>query len=200
MDREDSSISNILEQASFIVRRSKETTGNVGQTESYKGRQIKDLIAYANTNDLWLNINEQTTIYLNKGGENEVFYDLSSKVIKLNNFEYAGDDLENFFIRIKAHNYLFDNVTYKLIGFAYNSMNEFCAVLSQPFIIVQREATEEEIAKHMKSIGFIMDYYDEFHNNTYEVFDAVPNNVLVGVDGDLYFIDTQIRLRNETKL
>jgi hypothetical protein len=28
------------------------------------------------------------------------------------------------------------------------------------------------------------------------VFDAVPNNVLYGIDGDLYFIDTQIRLRN----
>ena len=30
----------------------------------------------------------------------------------------------------------------------------------------------------------------------YEVFDAVPNNVLYGIDGDLYFIDTQIRLRS----
>ena len=28
------------------------------------------------------------------------------------------------------------------------------------------------------------------------LFDAVPNNVLYGIDGDLYFIDTQIRLRN----
>ncbi|WP_298554296.1 hypothetical protein [uncultured Parabacteroides sp.] len=29
----------------------------------------------------------------------------------------------------------------------------------------------------------------------YEIFDAVPNNVLHGIDGQLYFIDTQIRLR-----
>ena len=41
---------------------------------------------------------------------------------------------------------------------------------------------------------FEMDYYDEYHNSDYEVFDAVPNNVLYGIDGDLYFIDTQIRL------
>lgn len=27
-----------------------------------------------------------------------------------------------------------------------------------------------------------------------EVFDAVPNNVLYGIDNKLYFIDTQIRL------
>lgn len=39
-------------------------------------------------------------------------------------------------------------------------------------------------------------YYDEYHNSDYEVFDAVPNNVLYGIDGDLYFIDTQIRLRS----
>ena len=40
-----------------------------------------------------------------------------------------------------------------------------------------------------------LDYLDEYHNDQYEVFDAVPNNVLYGIDGDLYFIDTQIRLK-----
>ncbi len=47
----------------------------------------------------------------------------------------------------------------------------------------------------MQALGFEMDYYDEYHNALYEVFDAVPNNVLYGIDGNLYFIDTQIRLR-----
>lgn len=36
---------------------------------------------------------------------------------------------------------------------------------------------------------------DEYHNELYELFDAAPNNVLYGIDGQLYFIDTQIRLR-----
>lgn len=36
---------------------------------------------------------------------------------------------------------------------------------------------------------------EEFHNDKYEIFDAVPNNVLYGIDDKLYFIDTQIRLR-----
>ena len=117
-------------------------------------------------------------------------------VIKLNNFEYAGDDLENFFIRINAHNKLFGNVPYQMIGFAYNSQQEFCAVLIQPYILAEREATEDEIATYMKALGFEMDYYDEYHNSEYEVFDVVPNNVLYGIDGDLYFIDTQIRTRS----
>ena len=135
--------------------------------------------------------------FLSKGGENEVYTgNKDNIVIKLNNFEYAGDDLENFFIRINAHNKLFGNVPYQMIGFAYNSQQEFCAVLIQPYILAEREATEDEIATYMKALGFEMDYYDEYHNSEYEVFDVVPNNVLYGIDGDLYFIDTQIRTRS----
>jgi hypothetical protein len=82
------------------------------------------LTSFANSDDLWIDFNTISTIYIDKGGENEVFYDGAATIYKLNNFEYAGDDFENFFIRI-----------------------------------------------------------------------AAPNNVLYGIDGDLYFIDTQIRLR-----
>lgn len=82
-----------------------------------------------------------------------------------------------------------------MIGFAFNSLNEFCAVLVQPYVRAKREATEEEIAKHMQTLGFEMVYLDEYHNAEYEVFDAVPNNVLYGIDDRLYFIDTQIRLK-----
>lgn len=103
--------------------------------------------------------------------------------------------MENFFIRSTAHNKFFGNIPYQMIGFAYNSTQEFCAALVQPYILAEREATEDEIATYMQALGFEMDYYDEYHNSDYEVFDAVPNNVLYGIDGDLYFIDTQIRLR-----
>ena len=48
----------------------------------------------------------------------------------------------------------------------------------------------------MEALSFEMDYEDEYHNEEYEVFDAVPNNVLYGIDHKLYFIDTQIRLRS----
>lgn len=195
MDRTHSPINSLLEQAACIVRRSKETAGTIKQTEGYKRRQIEKLKSFASSNELWIKFNENSIIYLDKGGENEVFYDSNATIYKLNNFEYAGDDLENFFIRIFAHNEFFNNVLYSMIGFAYNSQNEFCAVLTQPYIKAEREATEYEIAEYMQALGFEMDYLDEFHNETYEIFDAVPNNVLYGIDGDLYFIDTQIRLR-----
>ena len=195
MDRAHSSVNSLLEQAACIVRRSKETAGTLEPTESYKRGQIEELISFADSNGLWIDFNNLSVIYLDKGGENEVFYDGAAPVYKLNNFEYAGDNLENFFIRITAHNKFFSNVPYQMIGFAYNSLHEFCAVLIQPHIKAEREATEDEITDYMQALGFEMDYLDEYHNDQYEVFDAVPNNVLYGIDGDLYFIDTQIRLK-----
>lgn len=196
MDRAHSSINNLLEQAACIARRSKKAAGEIEPTEGYKRRQIKELIEFTNANDLWIDLSHLNITYMDRGGENEVFHDGNVSVVKLNNFEYAGDDLENFFIRITAHNKFFGNVPYQMIGFAYNSQQEFCAVLIQPYILAEREATEDEIAAYMQALGFEMDYYDEYHNSDYEVFDAVPNNVLYGIDGDLYFIDTQIRLRS----
>ncbi|MCF2581290.1 putative polyvalent protein kinase domain-containing protein [Bacteroides caecigallinarum] len=197
MDRTNSPINSILEQATYIVRRKKETTGTLEPTESYKRGQTKELIDFANSNNLWISLSNLNVEFLSKGGENEVYTgNKDNIVIKLNNFEYAGDDLENFFIRINAHNKLFGNVPYQMIGFAYNGKKEFCAVLIQPYILAEREATEDEIATYMEALGFEMDYYDEYHNSEYEVFDVVPNNVLYGIDGDLYFIDTQIRTRS----
>ena len=197
MDRTNSPINSILEQATNIVRRKKETTGTLEPTESYKRGQTKELIDFANSNNLWISLSKLNVEFLSKGGENEVYTgNKDNIVIKLNNFEYAGDDLENFFIRINAHNKLFGNVPYQMIGFAYNSKKEFCAVLRQPYILAEREATEDEIAAYMEALGFEMDYYDEYHNSEYEVFDVVPNNVLYGIDGNLYFINTQIRIRS----
>lgn len=196
MDRAHSPVDNLLEQAACIVRRKKEAAGTFGPTESCKRGQTEELIKFANSNDLWISLSGLKVEFLSKGGENEVYTgDKDNVVLKLNNFEYAGDDLENFFIRIAAHNKFFGNVPYQMIGFSYNSLQEFCAVLVQPYILAEREATEDEIATCMQALGFEMDYYDEYHNSDYEVFDAVPNNVLYGIDGDLYFIDTQIRLR-----
>ncbi|OAV75643.1 hypothetical protein Barb7_00725 [Bacteroidales bacterium Barb7] len=195
LDGAEPAVNRILESASHVVGRCKETAGDVEQAEGCKGRQIQKLKEFATLNNLWIDFSCLPIIYIDKGGENEVFYDGHSSVIKLNNFEYAGDDLTNFFIRIFVHNEVFSNVPYALVGFTENSMHEFCAVLTQPDVQAEREATAEEIIRYMESLGFVTDYPDEFHNDKYVIFDAVPNNVLYGKDGNLYFIDTQIRLR-----
>lgn len=199
MDRKYLGVDSILAKAADLVRREKEAAGNVEPAEGYKRRQIEKLKQFATRFNLWINFDTFFLSYLSKGGENEVFTGEEDIVFKLNNFEYAGDDLLHFFIRIAAHNHFFSNVSYNMIGFAYNSQHEFCAVLTQPYVRAKREATEKEIETYMKALGFEMNFTDEFYNEDYVIFDAVPNNVLYGIDDKLYFIDTQIRTRTKEK-
>ena len=80
-----------------------------------------------------------------------------------------------------------------MIGFAQNSFGNICTVLSQPFIHAEREATETEIADTLTKMGFCPQLEGEyFSNGEYDIFDALPNNVLYGVDRHLYFIYTII--------
>ncbi len=116
MDRTYPPINSLLEQAAHILRSQKETARTFEPTEGYKGGQIKELIKFANANNLWISLSNLNVEFLSKGGENEVYTgDKDDIVVKLNNFEYAGDDLENFFIRITAHNKFFGNVPYQMI-------------------------------------------------------------------------------------
>lgn len=160
-----------------------------------KREQLNALESYAKEKGIWIDNTSVLGEQFSEGGENEVFYTPdTNSVFKLNNFEYAGDDVVNFFDRIDAHNTLFPKVHYALIGFAKNSKGETSAVLKQPYVSeADRLATPEEIANFMRSIGFERINEDTYTNNDYEVFDAFSNNVLLGVDGLLYPIDTQIR-------
>ncbi len=107
MDRAYSPINILLEQASCITRRSIKQQEKLKPIEGYKGRLIKELIEFANTNNLWIDLSHLNITYMDKGDENEISHGGESSVVKLNNFEYAGDDLVIFFIRINEHNKFF---------------------------------------------------------------------------------------------
>ena len=66
MDRAYPPINNLLEQATCITRRSKEATGEIEPTEGYKGRQIKELIVFANANNLWIGLSHLNNTQLKK--------------------------------------------------------------------------------------------------------------------------------------
>ena len=71
MDRAYPPINNLLEQAACITGRSKEATGEVEPTESYKRRQIEELISLANSDNLWISPSNLNIEFLSKDGENE---------------------------------------------------------------------------------------------------------------------------------
>ena len=192
-DTGENEVSGLLAAASDFARGVLESVQALAGTTSCKGVQIARLKDWAISNHCWI---DRTTLgtYSDRGSENEVYASLDSRyVYKLNDFRYSDDNLTPFFERVHIHNQLFPDCAYEFIGFAENRDGKTCAVLRQPFIVAQREATQEEIDEEMLRLGFHKEE-DEgyFTNNEYDIFDAVPNNVLMGDDGLLYFIDTII--------
>lgn len=184
----------VLAEASDVSYRMFETIQAVAGTTACKGVQINALRKYAIENHCWVADISALGEFVDRGSENEVYlaFDLKT-VYKLNDFRYADDNLNSFFERIQAHNHYFPESKYDLIGFALNQSGKVCAILVQPFIHAEREATEQEIADALSLGGFQPQLEGEyFTNGEYDIFDALPNNVLYGTDGHLYFIDTII--------
>lgn len=51
------------------------------------------------------------------------------------------------------------------------------------------------IDTYMAALGFEKkDKVGHFFNNTYEVWDILPRNVLVDQEGDIYVVDAEFRL------
>lgn len=146
------------------------------------------------SNGYWIEDALSLGAFSDRGSENEVYVASSGMtVFKLNDFRYSDDNLSAFFDRIEAQNHYFPDCGYRLIGFATNQSGKTCAILAQPFIVAEREATDEKIQNELQLLGFTPELNGEyFTNGTHDIFDALPNNVLMGIDGRLYFIDTII--------
>ena len=130
---------------------------------------------------------------IGNGQENDVFLSVDGQfAIKLNNFALlpsSATNLEGFIHRLIAHNRLFPEDAYTIIGFADNSNGEPCAVMQQPFIEPARYATDAEINEFLESHGYTIDMDDIWFNGQYEISDVKSSNVLVDFDGNFHFID-----------
>lgn len=198
--RQEASECSLLEQAEIISQRVFESIQALAGTANCKGVQIANLRDWAIENGYWINSMDDIGTFADRGSENEVYLSIENSqiVYKLNDFRYSDDNLSPFFFRLKAQEILFPDCSYTLIGFSTNKNGKVCAVLTQQYIISEREATEEEIHDELLKSGFHSEMNGEYYTDgRYDIFDASPNNVLVGIDGSLYFIDTIIYKSNE---
>lgn len=188
------SFCDLLEKASAEAGRILRSIQALAGTTYCKGVQISELKKWAIADGCWIDDKSILGIYSDRGSENEVYLHIeSASVNKLNDFRYADDNLTSFFERIRLHNYLFPGCAYDFIGMSENQNGKICAVLSQPFIRSDREASTEEIAGALALMGFFPEQNGEyFSNGEIDIFDALPNNVLHGIDDSIYFIDTII--------
>ena len=186
--------SSLLARASAVAQGVLEEIEALAGTTSCKSVQLVRLKQWALEQGCWFSDRTLFGDFFDRGSENEAYLSADGKkVIKLNDFRYADDNLTSFFERIEAHNRYFDACSYELIGFAENQSGKVCAVLVQPFIAEARLATKQEIEEEFLRLGFTSQDNGEYHTNgQHDIFDAVDGNVLVDDDGHLYFIDTII--------
>ena len=187
-------VNSILEDAAEVAGRVLSSIQALAGTTACKGVQIARLKEWAVNNRLWIDDISLLGTYSDRGSENEVYVNNETQTVyKLNDFRYSDDNLMPFFERIRIHNKLFYHCSYEMIGMAENQSGKPCAVLTQPYILAEREASEDEISEELLRLGFHPEMEGEYFSNGYfDIFDASPNNVLMGIDGHLYFIDTII--------
>jgi hypothetical protein len=192
-------------------------TGNSAAETSSNKRWIKheglrQLAQIAIVNGVWIdNVTDLTDgESINNGTENTVYLSKDGRnVIKVNNFFFLNDDdfefehtrdLKYFFDRILAHNLLFPEVAYRIIGFTKDKANQVCAVMKQPYIPNYEYATRGLIENELEKRGFIKTILGKginfglngYTNDAYELTDAKPQNVLKDKHGILYFVDLDI--------
>jgi hypothetical protein len=187
-------------------RGSNRTTEATRQTTWNKELFLGELEIAALNNNTWINdIKSISDKVIAKGQENEVYYSKDRKrAIKANNLSLLDTDhnFDTFIDRLQAHNELFTNVLYKIIGFGQNSLGETSVILEQPYINNGMPATQQEIDSYLKAEGFkytkISDGGNGWTKGGYELWDAKPKNVLKDENGTLYFIDTVINHVNRS--
>jgi DNA repair protein RadC len=175
------------------------TNQGAGNTAWSKDRFLAALEIEARKNGAWIeDIHEIAGEPIGKGQESEVYATPDGrKVIKVNNLSLLTEDFDTFIDRLNAHNQIFTNVPYKIIGVSENSLGEVSIVLEQPFVPATRQATQFEIDQFLKDRGFWLTKTRSngmgFTNGKFEIWDAEPRNVLADDNGNLYFIDTVIQ-------
>ena len=181
-------------------RGSDRTAKTQRQNSWNKERFLGKLEIEARKNQTWIDdISSIADVSISKGQENEVYRSQDGKkAIKVNNLSLLDENhnFDSFIDRLTAHNELFNNVPYKIIGFAENSVGEVGVVLEQPYVKNAKPASQNAIDDFLKSKGFkkskISDGEIGWTNGKYELWDAEPKNVLIDKEGNLYFIDTVV--------
>jgi len=149
---------------------------------------------YARTTGLWIPMDSifEHGIPGPSGNENDT-YVAEDTIYKVNNLLNSGG-ICKLFDKILLHNLIFPNTAYRIHGFTGYDGRTIMPVLEQERICEAQPATQVMIDTYMAAIGFIKDKTDgRFTNGDYVVWDLVPRNVLIDVDGDVYVVDAEIK-------
>lgn len=148
----------------------------------------------AKTNGYWINMSDIFDLGVPgpSGNENDT-YVAGTVIYKVNNLLNSGS-IVALLRKILMHNVIFPDTAYSFYGFAGFDGRTVQPVITQPRVADSRPATQIMIDTYMAALGFEKANVEgRFFNNTYEVWDLVPRNVLVDAEGDLFVVDAEIR-------
>ena len=128
------------------------------------------------------------------GNENETY--VAEKVIyKVNNLLNSGS-IVALLRKILIHNTIFPDTAYTFYGFAGFDGRTIQPVIIQPRVADAHPATQVLIDTYMAALGFEKTAIEgRYSNNTYEIWDLVPRNVLIDAEGDIFVVDAEIKQR-----
>ena len=190
------------EASTFIKRRiDSAREKQQGQLSTHEAEDIERVAAFdfAVARNVWINDFYSLGYPLKGGGnENTLAYDEKKGIIyKSNNLFNYQNSIINFLDGILAHNKLFPETKYDLVGFTgiVNTVSQVPyiePVLKQDYVPYTEQASVLVIDYFMKSLGFekIKEY--SFRNNQYTISDLRPRNVLQDKFGNIYVVDNII--------
>lgn len=125
------------------------------------------------------------------GNENDTYVS-EDTIYKVNNLLNSGG-ICKLLDKILLHNLIFPNTAYRLHGFTGYDGRTIMPVLEQERICEAQPATQIMIDTYMSALGFEKEGdTGRFSNGDFIVWDLVPRNVLVDIDGDMYVVDAEI--------
>ncbi len=158
---------------------------------------------YAKENGIWIenlySLGRPTKV---SGYENTLALDEKNDIIyKSNNLFNSKFLISNLFKQIQIHNTLFPETHYEFVGFTGvdNGLNRpphVEVIIKQDFIENATQASPQEIADFMISLGFEKINDTSFTNGEYTVSDLFPRNVLKDENDIIYVVDN-IVAKNE---
>ena len=174
----------------------------LSSTRNREGRVSELLIGYAKDNGFYIDPKTFSRFgekYHGHTGESIVYIDKrNGRVVKIKDpfakGAMKGDTPENILDEVLAHNELFPNTPYTLLGISEH-LGDVRLVLEQPFVdTAWDEATEADIAAYLQERGFNKSDKYSYTDGKVTVTDVTGENVLKDADGNLYFIDPIIRI------
>ncbi|MBS9774879.1 MAG: RNB domain-containing ribonuclease [Tenacibaculum sp.] len=158
---------------------------------------------FAKEKNVWQSLekNIELGVPIKGGHENTNYLDVEDKkVYKVNNLLNNSGSINKTIDNAQLHNIIFPNTKLELVGFTGFDGRSVFPIFKQQYIPNATEASPSDIKVYMESLGFKQTTSESYVNDDFLVFDLYPRNVLKDNDGDIYVIDSEVKLIKNNEL